>query len=94
MHPDSCPTCKTSWNEEETIYEYFLRQYNGDKKEATKTAEAYGCTKENPKHFGKDMIGIEDPYKYDGISYWKCLKCNTLFDRWNMKEVSSDVLDD
>lgn len=86
MHPDKCPKCKVPWRKEETIYEYFLREYNNEE-EARKSAEMYGCTPEHPMHFGVNVVGIEDSEIYDGISYWKCQKCNTYFSRWTMKEI-------
>jgi len=98
MHLEKCPHCNTPWEEEETIYEYFLAKYLKDYlgelsdqeciEKARKTAKVYGCTLETPKHFGKDVVGIEDPMLYDGISFWECQKCETVFDRWTMKEVS------
>lgn len=84
--PNKCPSCKTPWEEDITIYEYFLKE-GKSKEEASKSAEMYGCTKEYPKSFGKDVIGIEVRGSYDGISYWECQKCKKLFDRWTMKEV-------
>lgn len=85
MHPNKCPHCECDWKEPENIYEYFLRQ--GDsKEEASESASMYGCTKDNPKHFSKDVVGIEVRGKYDGVSYWECQKCYTVFDRWTMKE--------
>ena len=87
MHPKECPKCGTAWEEKETIYEFFLRRENGNEEEARKIAGYYGCTPENPKHFGKDIIGIEIQGEYDGVSRWKCLKCETEFDRWTLKEI-------
>jgi len=54
---------------------------------AKNIAVSYGCTEETPRHFSINVVGIEDPYKYDGVSYWKCTSCNTVFDRWTMKEL-------
>ena len=86
MHPKECPKCNTPWEESERIYDFFLRKYEGDEVKAAETASAYGDTPETPKHFGKDIIGIEIQGMYDGISYWKCKKCETTFNRWTMKE--------
>lgn len=87
MHPKNCPNCETPWEEEENIYDYFRRQ-GKSKEEAARTAEMYGCTKNSPRHFGKDMVGIETD-KYDGVSYWQCQKCSTIFDRWTMAQVDN-----
>lgn len=87
MKETHCPKCGTPWEEEETIYEHFLQRYGSEEK-ARETAAMYGCTPENPKHFGKDVVGIEIPGKYDGVSYWQCQKCDTVFDRWTMKETT------
>ena len=84
----SCPKCNISWWSEENIYDYFRRQ--GDSKEkAAETAAMYGCTKDNPKHFGINHVGIETP-DYDGISYWQCTACGARFDRWTMEEVKHE----
>jgi len=91
-----CPKCNIDWEEEETIYDYFLGKYLIEfsksmkveeiERKAMETANCYGHTEENPKHFGKNHIGIEDPDKYDGVSYWLCTNCNTTFNRWTMQE--------
>jgi len=33
---------------------------------------------------GKDtgIIGIEIPDAYDGVSFWKCFDCRTVWSRW------------
>ena len=82
----SCPSCNCDWEEKETITEFFLRKGN-TKEEAEKSGAMYGCTPETPRHFGKNVVGIEIMGGYDGISYWKCTECNATFDRWTMKEV-------
>lgn len=92
MHPKECPKCKTEWEQKETIYEFFLNKYK-DESKARETSEHYGCTPDRPKHFSKDVVGIEIQGMYDGISYWKCQKCNTTFDRWTMKEKTNDSTD-
>lgn len=84
MKEKNCPHCGTAWEEEQTIYEYFLGRYK-DAAKAAEAARSYGCTPETPKHFGKDVVGIEVRGKYDGVSYWECQKCKTVFDRWTMK---------
>lgn len=32
-------------------------------------------------HFS-EMIGIEDPYVYDGVSWWACKYCNHVWKRF------------
>ena len=76
------------WEEKETIYEFFLNKY-GDEAKARETAGHYGCTVETPKHFSKNVVGIEIQGMYDGISFWECQKCGTTFNRWTMLEVPS-----
>ena len=84
--PKECPKCKEPWQEKETIYEFFLKKH-GEEEKARKSAELYGCTLDKPKHFGKNVVGVEVIGEYDGVSQWKCLCCETHFDRWNMKEI-------
>ena len=38
--------------------------------------------------FYSQIIGIEDPYLYDGVSYWRCPFCKTTWDRWDGHIVS------
>lgn len=88
MHAKECPKCKIEWEEKETIYEFFLNKYF-DEEKAREAASCYGCTRETPKHFGKNVIGIEIQGMYDGVSFWECQGCKSTFDRWTMKEVHS-----
>jgi len=75
----------------DTITQYFESQGYSHRK-AVQTAAMYGCTPKSPKHFGKNVVGIEIQGKYDGVSYWKCTECETVFDRWTM-EVVEDAYD-
>ena len=84
MHGKNCPGCNTDWEEEETITQYFESQGYSHRK-AVQTAAMYGCTPKSPKHFGKNVIGIEIRGKYDGISYWECQVCKVMFNRWTME---------
>ena len=88
--PKTCPNCNTPWEEKETIYDHF-RGKGYSKEAAAESAESYGCTKGNPKHFGKDVMGIETD-NYDGVSYWACQKCEATFDRWTMAVLHSPKL--
>lgn len=90
LEAKECPSCKTPWEEDITIYQHFLNQ-GYSKEEAQETAEFYGCTKEKPRNFGKDVAGIEIQGKYDGVSYWECQKCKDVFDRWTMKKVEKGL---
>lgn len=86
MSPKYCPKCNITWEQKENIYDHF-RLKGHTKEESTEYAESYGCTKETPRHFTANMIGIENK-SYDGVSFWQCLDCHSVFNRWTMKEVS------
>lgn len=48
--------------------------------------------KSSRKHYGGTThyslwIGIEDPLKYDGVSYWYCPFCKSKWDRFNGERV-------
>lgn len=88
MRDKNCPKCNIEWEEEQTIYQHFLDKYK-DEDKAKETAALYGCTKENPKHFSKNLLGIEILGGCDGVSFWKCTACGQHFDRWTMKEVDA-----
>lgn len=51
-----------------------LAQMTQDELNAWYTASQYGWSFTNPKTFS-NLIGIETP-NYDGVSIWKCPKCN------------------
>jgi len=86
----NCPKCNIAWEQKETIYEFFLNQH-GDKENAMETASLYGHTEKDPKHFSINVAGVEDPSKYDGVSFWLCTNCHRLFDRWTMEEVKNEL---
>jgi len=53
------------------------------KEAAADSASMYGCTKESPKSFGVDVIGIEIQGMYDGVLYWQCKKCEGYLHRFD-----------
>lgn len=81
----NCPSCGIEWEQKETIYEYFFSVYK-DETKARKAAQLHGCTPDNPKHFGKNVIGIENG-EYDGVSLWECQECKSQFSRWTMEKL-------
>lgn len=98
MNLKHCPKCNCEWEEKENIYDYFLNKYTNEfpelsdieiKNKAKYAAMAYGCKKDNPKHFGKNVVGIVIPGGYDGVSLWKCQVCNSVFDRFTNEEVET-----
>ena len=84
-----CPECNITWEMKESIYEFFLNQH-GDSIKAYHDAKLYGDSAEDPKHFSINVVGVEDPSKYDGVSFWLCTNCQRLFDRWTMEEVKNE----
>jgi len=42
---------------------------------------------------GVHIVGIEDPFIYDGVSYWQCTKCETTWDRFKGHIVSREERD-
>ena len=86
--PNHCPSCNIEWEEKQTITEHFVNEgYTLSK--AVQTGAMYGCTPNTPQHFGVNVVGIEIQGQYDGVSYWKCTSCGTVFDRWTMKPVDN-----
>lgn len=85
-----CPECSVAWEGETIPNGLFAAGYYETMEEAREAAKNYGWTPENGKRFGVNVMGIETP-QYDGISYWQCMACDTLFDRWTMKKVSSNI---
>jgi len=39
------------------------------------------------------FIGIEDPYIYDGITYWRCMNCATEWERFTGKIIIHGTVD-
>ena len=82
----NCPHCKCNWNGGD-ILECLSKHplySNYTKEQLLEAAGHYGWTPETPKNFSL-VIGIELPYDhpnhYDGISYWQCPECKTVFTR-------------
>lgn len=92
LKEDSCPHCGTAWREEKSIYEHFLEKY-GNEEEARKSASSYGCTEDNPKHFGKNVIGVQ-VLGYDRVCYWRCTCCNSCFDRFTDERFDESEVND
>lgn len=43
-----------------------------------------------PKCNNERLTGIEYRYGYDGVSEWRCDKCNTRYGRWSGKVLTKD----
>lgn len=88
---DSCPSCGFNFLGED-IYQYFLEEYK-DPDKALKTAKLYGWSKETPKCFRKN-IGIEIRGYYDGVSFYKCPKCEVIWRRfkWVKEELVNEIV--
>ena len=88
----NCPKCDFNLDGGD-IFEHFKEmRANGDSyykdktdDEIRETAAMYGWSEETPKRF-ENIIGIEIRGKYDGVSYWKCPKCTTTWNRWTREE--------
>jgi uncharacterized Zn ribbon protein len=78
---ENCPKCGSNWNDGDIFQK--LRELHPEEsdEEILESAEMFGWSKENPKHFSR-CIGIEDPFVYDGISWWRCPDCETTWNRW------------
>jgi len=79
-----CPSCHITWLGDE-IPEGLHRlnpSYYPTMERAREGAASFGWTPENHRRFGINVIGIEIPEKYDGVSYWRCQACNVWVDRF------------
>jgi len=43
--------------------------------------------------YGVNLVGLEDPWLYDGVSFWQCTKCMTTWDRFTGELVSHAEMD-
>jgi len=78
-----CPHCRITWEGKEIPLGLHLNG-NYTMKEAIEVAAHYGWTPENKKCFSINMVGVETP-DYDGVSYWHCLECDAMIDRFTEK---------
>lgn len=83
-HHTECPACHITWEGDEIpVGLHRLNPgYYPTMEDAIRGAAAYGWTPENKRKFGINVLGVEIPSEYDGIGYWKCLKCGVVVDRF------------
>ena len=41
----------------------------------------------SPPYKWSRVIGVEDPKIYDGVSYWMCPMCESMWDRWTGEKI-------
>jgi len=75
-----CPKCKCNWDSG-VIFDEMKKFYPG------RTDEEIGRMSDNYAggrngHFSK-LVGIEDPYVYDGTLYWQCPECKVKIQRFD-----------
>lgn len=101
-----CPTCGIAWEHEETITEYFIKDYTENgipeyifKKgirdinmAATSSASQYGCRPGRPQHFGDNVVGVETE-DYDGVTWWCCTMCGVAHHALNPLRTSTEFKD-
>ena len=78
-----CPECGSDWDGGSIIETFIKQRDEGSKYWGEMTdeqiEEQVKTLYRPPYRWGRE-IGIETP-DYDGISYWKCPDCDTVFDR-------------
>jgi hypothetical protein len=80
MTHSECPHCGITWEGREIHLGLYLSG-NYTMEQAIEAADHYGWTHKNKKKFSVNMVGVETP-GYDGVSYWQCLKCGAMIDRF------------
>jgi hypothetical protein len=83
MKYTECPHCGVVWEGSE-IHLGLYRTGNYTMEEAIEAASHYGWTPENNLCFSINVVGVETD-GYDGISYWHCLECAAMIDRFTGK---------
>jgi hypothetical protein len=83
---ENCPKCGVTWEGQEIPAALMTTGYYPILQDAEIAAAAYGWTPENKRTFSINVTGIETAH-YDGVSYWRCEVCRTLFDRFTFEEV-------
>ena len=89
----NCPECGISWDGGD-INEVMRNIYEGsiDELKIKEWVASYGWTKKNPKRFKENVIGIEDPELYDGVSFWECSGCKAQWNRFTGEQVKEREL--
>lgn len=87
----NCPICNYQLKSDKNIYEELKNHpsyKNWSDEKIKEAASHYGHTDKEPQYFSK-LIGIELPYDhpnhYDGVSYWQCPNCKTIWNRFTEK---------
>ena len=89
MKYTECPRCGIIWEGKEIPLGLYLNN-NYTMEEATEWAAHYGWTSENKKCFSINVVGVETE-GYDGVSYWHCLECEAIIDRFTGKITANEV---
>jgi len=85
---EKCPECGVSWDAGSIVETFRQQRDNGEKwlgGWSDERIEEYVKMAYAPPYRWSRLIGIEDPKIYDGISWWKCPECKTMWDRWTGK---------
>lgn len=84
LKTDKCPHCGASWDGG-SIVDTVKKQRDGGDRYLAGWSDAdideYVKKSYSPPYRWSRLIGIEDLKLYDGISYWQCPDCNTVWDR-------------
>lgn len=91
-HPNNCPNCGIHWQSDISMPDTLFNtgRYISTDVAAEVARDYYGWTEENDRRLSANVVGIEDPILYDGVSFWQCTACNTTFDRWTMCPVTKE----
>ena len=92
MHTQ-CPQCGVTWEGGEIPAGLMDTGHYDTIEDAEAAAANYGWTRENQRKFNINVVGIEVPAKYDGVSYWHCTSCDTYFDRWTNQVVTQETVE-
>jgi transposase-like protein len=79
-----CPECGSSWDGGSIVEKLHEQEPWKTKEEIEITVKQYYSP---PYRFSR-LIGVEDAQKYDGISYWKCPDCGTMWNRFTGEKTS------
>ncbi len=88
-----CPCCNISWQSPNRIIDD-LRVHSSyshyTEEQLIEAAASYGDTEETPRHFGENVVMIEDRDIYDGALLYKCLDCGVYTGRFSGKMINSE----
>jgi len=93
-HYGTCPECGSNWDGGSILDTFIKQREEGSKHWQGKSDEDIKesiLNSYSEPHRWSRLIGVEVRGRYDGISYWECPDCKTMWDRFTGKKVEHEI---